>query len=262
LNDFGQIFLRGQVSLSVVPQAGGVLLARLPRNIFGQCSCLPLQNQTIVATTTALAFQNGTFLPPDVCMVRLEISEYVRPDVNQDHLINNLDVAAVQASQFWDQPFCAGACSADCLTVCTNGQCRLPCGRPDVNRDGAVNQADIISITSSGFDVNVACGGVYATDFSCGSSRRFPVVPALGISFDDINYFQTVGQNGGTIPVKRATEKMMDHLMEEITRLDKRDGELASQVSTTSKTRMWFDVFVSMWAVVLSGALVMAIRRK
>merc|ERR1712065_70160 len=54
------------------------------------------------------------------------------------------------------------------------------CGRADVNRDGSVNPLDETSILQSApFGTSVTCGAVYATDFSCGSTRRYTLNPVF-----------------------------------------------------------------------------------
>merc|ERR1711991_417876 len=69
-----------------------------------------------------------------------------------------------------------------------------PCGRVDVNRDGKVDQLDSTSISQSAWlGTNVSCGGIYATNFACGSERKAPILPAMGISFDTMTYFSDDG---------------------------------------------------------------------
>merc|ERR1712065_68981 len=99
-----------------------------------------------------------------------------------------------------------------------------PCGRVDVNRDGRVNQLDATSLTQSAqLGQNVSCGGIYATDFSCGSTRSAPITPAMGISLDSITYFESAGINIPGTPFinnytifKRDAQNLLSTVIEEM----------------------------------------------
>merc|ERR1712232_186355 len=61
-------------------------------------------------------------------------------------------------------------------------------GRADVNLDGLVNQADVVTVQQSApFGTNVTCGVIQATSFSCGVSRSAPNNPAIAISIDEVS---------------------------------------------------------------------------
>ena len=181
----GQVYLRGSVSLTIVPARGGNLLAILPftNNTEKKCGCTPDLGEVIV-TSSAIAFNTpGQPMVAQACIVRLIISEFVRPDVNRDYYINDTDIDLVQLHQ-WYSP------SPSAPSKCPDEDC----GPYDVNQDGRLNQLDVISIRQSGFlGMHVPCGGVYASFFSCGSSLETPLVPALGISFDNAQFYVRKG---------------------------------------------------------------------
>jgi hypothetical protein len=179
----GQVYLRGHITLSPVPAVGGSLLAIFPLDPEGNCSCTP-ENNGIIATSTAISYPRDTPNIADVCIVRLLIDKDVFADVNLDRLIDEVDVHLVETSEYFTlDPFAPSKCPED-----------TGCGRVDVNRDGKVTQLDSTSITQSAFlGTNVTCGGIYATAFSCGSTRTAPLTPAIGISLDTISYFSDDG---------------------------------------------------------------------
>jgi hypothetical protein len=108
----------------------------------------------------------------------------VYADVNLDGKVDGTDVALVENSTYFSlAPNAPSKCNVT-----------LGCGRVDVNRDGRVDQLDSTSITqSANLGTNVSCGAIYATAFSCGSTRRAPLTPAVSISFDSIQYFSDDG---------------------------------------------------------------------
>jgi hypothetical protein len=156
----------------------------------------------IIATTTALAYPRDTPNMADVCIVRLLISQYLPVDVNLDLVINQTDVNIVEDSLYYN--FNVQASS----TCPQNNDLQRMCGRADVNFDGSVNQLDATAITqSAALGTRVPCGGVYATAFSCGSTRRAPLTPAVDISFDSIVYFNNDGLFGTTTPLSPAKRR-------------------------------------------------------
>jgi hypothetical protein len=201
----GHIYLRGHVTISPAPASGGGLLAALPRDSKGQCVCTPLpdpntHDNNVIATTTALAYPRDNPNKPDVCIVRLLISLYVPVDVNLDLVVNATDDWLVQDSPYYNFLF---SNTSTCPLV--NGH--HSCGRADVNNDGFVNQLDQTAIMQS---ANLAtggqplpCGGVYASAFSCGSTRSAPLTPAIDISLDSIVYFDNDGQYGSETPLRK-----------------------------------------------------------
>ncbi len=183
----GDISLRGHVTLDPVPAIGGMLIGVLPQLPDGSCPCTVNTND-IIGTTTGLAFSNssGNVFTPDVCIVRLLVTRVLRYDVDRNFVINASDVLRVRFDpQYSSNPNAPSRC--------------LPtgCGNADVNLDGKVNQFDATAITeavsSTRFPLSVACGGVASTAFSCGSTRASPLVPAVGISLDTVNYFNSDG---------------------------------------------------------------------
>lgn len=195
VNEEGEVFLRGHVDLSPVPALGGQLLAVLPivqtqvvdsntgaTTTTITCPCSP-EHLDVIATSTALAEHPGA--SPDVCIVRMLVTRHSVPaDVNRDTIIDNADIKAVLQSPY----FTPNASQA-------NASCGTQCGNADVNRDGYVSVLDITSIYGSvmTFPTSVVCGAVYATAFSCGSTRSAPVTPALAISLDNMGYFDDDG---------------------------------------------------------------------
>jgi len=178
----GQVYLRGHITLSPVPAVGGSFIGILPMDPFGNCSCTP-EDKDIIATTTAIAYPRDDPDVADVCIVRLLVSKDVFADVNLDRMIDSIDVMLVEKSPYFNiNPF---------------GESKCPeqgCGRVDVNQDGKVDQLDSTSITQSAYlGTNVTCGGIYAMAFSCGSSRKAPLTPAIGISLDSVTYFSDDG---------------------------------------------------------------------
>lgn len=195
----GQVYLRGHLSLSPVPATGGSLLAIFPRDHKGECSCTPrpdagTMGNEIIVTTTAIAYPVNRPNIPDVCVVRLLISQSVPVDVNRDLVVNETDIALVKNSTYY---------TFDILSpsMCPIVNNQRICGRADVNFDGYVNQLDATAISQSANvtdGTDVMCGGVFATTFSCGSSRSAPLTPAVDISFDSIVYFNNDGEYAST----------------------------------------------------------------
>ena len=179
--------------MNPVPSRGGNLVAILPPDAEGQCSCSP-EERDVIASTTALAFPNPLDRSAfDVCIVRLIISPSIFSDVNEDKVIDLADTLLISRSPFYSLDPAASVPSL--CPVATPESC----GRVDVNRDGKVNQLDITSILQSArLGTPVPCGGVYASQFSCGSSRSAPLVPAVGISLDNIQYFSDDGLLAGS----------------------------------------------------------------
>ncbi len=183
----GDISLRGHLTLTPVPAIGGMLLGILPINPDGSCPC-SVNTNDIIGTTTGLAFSNatGNALLPDVCIIRLLVSNTLRYDVNRDRVIDRTDVLLIRNNpQYVSNPNATSNCSAS------------GCGNVDVNQDGSVNQFDATAVTeavaASRYPLSVRCGGVVATAFSCGSTRSSPLVPAVGISLDTVAYFNSDG---------------------------------------------------------------------
>ncbi len=201
----GQVYLRGHVTLSPVPAVGGHLLALFPIDEKG-CHCTPLPDadrfdNNIIVTSTALAYPQDTPNKPDVCIVRLLISQFLVVDVNQDLKVDNDDIFAVESSPYYS--FFIGGES-----TCPLINAQLVCGRADVNFDGAVDPLDTTAITQSVYlGTNVSCGGIYATAFSCGSKRTAPLTPAVDISFDSIVYFNEDGVDGTPTKAARSAGK-------------------------------------------------------
>ena len=107
-------------------------------------------------------------------------------------VVDSKDVNAIFQSQYW-----APLPSMESRCNLTNG--KRQCGRVDVNQDGKVNQLDVTSVVMSArLGTKVPCGGVYATSFSCGSTRRAPLTPAIDVSFDSVVYFADDGLIGST----------------------------------------------------------------
>jgi len=228
----GQVFLRGHVTLSPVPAVGGGLLAVLPLDPDGSCSCTP-EEKDVILTTTALAFPMDLEGSADVCIVRLLVDEYVYADVNRDLVIDALDVNIVETSDLY-------SISPNASSKCTEA---MPCGALDVNRDGKVNQLDSTSITQSArLGTNVSCGGVYATAFSCGSTRRAPITPAVAISFDGLSYFSDDGLLVDPLPFqnffppsiglgkRRGASSVIDSVLVEFDRVNAHVRDLQAQL--------------------------------
>jgi hypothetical protein len=159
---------------------------------------LNTRDNNVIATTTALAYPRNTPNKPDVCIVRLLVSLYMPVDVNLDLVVNDTDVNLVQSSPFYtiflNQP-------SPCPQ---NDDDQHICGRADVNFDGLVNPLDVTAITQSAvLGTSMPCGGVFATAFSCGSSRTAPLTPAVDISLDSIVYFNNDGEHGAVAPLRK-----------------------------------------------------------
>jgi hypothetical protein len=213
----GQVFLRGHLTVTPVPAVGGILLALLPKDTKGDCACTPVpdpgtQSNNVIATTTAVSFPLNQ--APDVCIVRLLIGVFLPMDVNSDQVINGTDIGLVDHSPYFSNN----------ETVPTEKQCpynpilqRIDCGPADVNMDGRVSSLDSLSITNSAglgissMPLHIPCGGVYATAFSCGSTRKAPLTPAVEVSFDSIVYFNNDGVFGAELPARRSIDRSLTH---------------------------------------------------
>jgi hypothetical protein len=286
----GDITLRGHVTLSPVPAIGGMLIGILPRDSFtGQCPCSVEEGGLdIIGTTTGLAFSNstGNSLLPDVCIVRLLVTRVLRYDVTRDFVIDADDVRAVRNDPAYiSNPNAASNCS----TV-------TGCGNADVNLDGKVNQFDATAITeavsSTRFPMDVFCGGVTSTAFSCGSTRSSPLVPAVGISLDTIIY---QNDDGTLVSKKRSTggvdaealeslmtrsEKLVtrdalqsvavevDMLEEQITNLVPRQefedqlNESREERKTEESRHLFVDVFIAIAAVAAVAVASLVVKRR
>jgi hypothetical protein len=206
----GQVFLRGHVTMSPVPAVGGCVVALFPQNVSGECSCTPkpdpgMVDNTVIATTTSLAYPRDNPDAADVCIVRLLISQFLPPDVNRDFVINFTDVRLV-----YDCPYFNLDPTSN-VSKCPLKGSKRACGPADVNQDGKVNVLDSVSITQSTLmGTNVTCGGVYVTAFSCGSTRRAPLTPAVDISLDSIVWFRDDGQTGDVNPLQNTLSRRSD----------------------------------------------------
>merc|ERR1711916_82359 len=200
----------------------------------GNCSCTPEEND-VIATTTGLAFPANSAV--DVCMGRLLIDKELPFDVNLDLKIDVVDVQLVENSPYF-------AFNPNASSMCPSSGC----GRVDVNGDGKVNQLDSTSITQSAeLGTNVTCGGVTATAFSCGSTSKAPITPAVAISLDTVVYFSDDGLIVEGIALehdndrrRRATRDILvDGLMMEIGQLKEdltpRDGSEARGASVAAR---------------------------
>jgi len=230
----GQVYLRGHITITPVPAVGGILLGVFPKDDKGVCACTPIPDagtysNNVIATTTAISYPFERM--PEVCIVRLLIGIYLPMDVNSDLVINATDVTLVEQSQYF----------SNLETVPVGKTCpysevlqRVDCGPADVNQDGRVSSLDALSITNSaGLNIaatplNIPCGGVYATSFSCGSTRQAPLTPAVEVSFDSIVYFNNDGLFGAFQPTKRDASDVslirnilvdFEHLHSEVTSL-------------------------------------------
>ena len=190
-----------------------------------------MQGNNVIATTTAIAYPRDTPNKPDVCIVRLLVSLYVPVDVNLDLVINQTDYSLVVTSPYYN------IILSDESTCPLNADGQRMCGRADVNFDGFVNQLDTTAISQSADYVqgtNLPCGGVYATAFSCGSTRRAPLTPAVDISLDSIVYFDNDGNFGPATPArKRAAleSSVMNVVLTDFEHLQGRLVELRSQLT-------------------------------
>jgi len=268
----GEVFLRGHVTMNPVPTVGGQLIAIVPQNPTGTCYCSPPQ-YSVIGTTTALSYPPGGSLgTPDVCIIRVTLSKDVPADVNQDGVINQFDIDAI--TNF------VGPC---------NGPTLDPCGRPDVNKDGLVDTLDKVAVQQSAFGQNVTCGALYATAFSCGSTRANPVAATNGISLDTIEFLNNVGLNPTiarrtsaelTVMFGRLSqlEERTEHLevsekthVKETQELKKEADSLlqntlavrdASTVYQTGQKTVYINVAVSAVAVLVCSIMVLVLRRR
>merc|ERR1711991_244553 len=176
----------------------------------------------------------GDGQPPEVCVVRLRIEKYVRTDCNRDLVINFTDVMLVETSPFYSfRPNATSKCP------------RSGCGSVDINQDGRVDQLDSTAITQSAvLGTNVSCGGVYATAFSCESTRGAPITPAVDISYDTVVYFSDDGLIVEGIELEHAFSRrvardpMMDTLLMEVQQLKEENKQLQEkdqQLEDTTK---------------------------
>jgi hypothetical protein len=278
----GQVYLRGHLSLSPVPAVGGIVLGLFPKDAAGKCACTPEPEHTVIATTTALAYPTANPDVAEVCIVRLLISFYLPPDVNRDLVVNVTDQILVNTSVYYN------------LDPTEDSKCPLvdgkhTCGPADVNQDGKVNILDYNSIEQSLSvvppGVQVPCGGVYATAFSCGSTKETPLTPAVSISLDSIMYFNDNGVVGSVYqPAKRfqrgdaLTNSILAQLdkvnvmakeVEKVSDLEARLVDVNSRLeanvkkvnSSFSPNHIVSEVLVSAGVILVAAALVVAWKR-
>ncbi len=159
------VFVRGNVTVSPVPSVGGVLLAVFEGRT---CDCLPASDVTVASIATVDFGTSATV--GTLCVTRIRISRSLPPDVNEDRVIDQRDVELIRNSPYYSvDPEAASKCVASC-------------GRVDVNGDGKVNQLDSTSVTQSALlGTRVDCGGIFAEQFTCGSTQAFPVTSAVGV---------------------------------------------------------------------------------
>jgi hypothetical protein len=191
---------------------------------------------------------------------------------------------------------------SDYFTLNPDAPSRCPadtgCGRVDVNGDGKVTQLDSTSITQSAvLGSNVTCGAVYATAFSCGSTRSAPLTPAISISLDTINYFSDDGEivEGKLLhnhfERSRGDTGLMDNILMEfdqiqakVNQLEEREQMLEEELLESKKRHhhseqnierlalfnkvvrsdghgLVIDVFISIAVVLGCGVLVLALQK-
>jgi hypothetical protein len=239
----GLVHLRGHISLSPVPAVGGSMLGILPMDQFGVCSCSPIPDpnaydNTIIISTTGVAYPRDRPNIPDVCMVRVMISMYIPPDVNRDFVIDQADIGMVEMSKYYNM-------DVSLPSKCPLVKDKYDCGAADVNRDGYVNMLDTTAITQSArLGTNVSCGAIYATGFSCGSSRSAPLTPSVDISFDSITYYNNNGEFGVETSLgKRAAGpdgSLLSDILVEVEHLnakvEEKFGAVHSKLSTVEST--------------------------
>ena len=222
----GQVFLRGQVKLNPVPLAGGLLIGVLPLNSDDECKCTP-EEKDLITTTTALAFPpNGG--SPDVCIVRLLISEQVSRDLNRDFVVDGADFLVLEDAPEWNQV-------NDPTITCFANTTEPFCNGTDLNQDGRVNLLDTTTIANDFvLGTPVRCGAVYATHFSCGSTRQAPIQPAVSVSLDTIQYFNDDGLllHAGMMPMSRrsnANARFVDSILVEFESIRSELGTVRSE---------------------------------
>ena len=147
-----------------------------------------------------------------------------------------------------------------------------------------MNQLDGTSVTQSAtLGTNVTCGGIYATDFSCGSSRGRPDNNALSVSFDSITYFEYDGITVPGTPLtnmfsKRKMEGVIDVVFDKMAGVEERTAFLEAEMGELKKVdqqirsemtsqkqashSVLFDVSVSVGAVLVCGLLAFFIKRR
>jgi len=157
-----------------------------------------------------------------------------------------------------------------------------------------VNTLDSTSITQSAIlGTNVSCGGVYATDFSCGSTRRAPLLRAVGISLDGITYFSDDGlivegrllthnyqiSRGMHSRQSEIDHSLIDTILVEFSDLKEENGALQEFVTAslkrvdarlddndskvkTSSQSILVDVMISVFVVLVCGVMVFFIQKK
>jgi hypothetical protein len=119
------------------------------------------------------------------------------------------------------------------------------CNGTDLNQDGRVNLLDTTTITNDFvLGTSVRCGAVYATDFSCGSTRQAPLQPAVSVSLDTIQYFNDDGLllHAGMMPMNRRSNvnsRFVDSILvefeemrTELVTLKAADSEIKSELQT------------------------------
>jgi hypothetical protein len=216
--------------LSPVPAVGGCVVAVFPQDNAGVCSCTPKPDlgkvsNSIIATTTSLAYPRDRPDIADVCIVRLLISQFLPPDVNRDFVINFTDLSLIYSSPYFN-------INPTNVSKCPLISNKRVCGPVDVNEDGLVNMLDATSVTQSTLlGANVACGGVYVTAFSCGSSRTSPLTPAVEISLDSILWFNDDGLLGEVKPLanslsRRQESSLVSTMLDQVQALQERFVEL------------------------------------
>jgi len=258
---FGAIYTRGHVTItagfpttaSSNENAGGKLIAYLPKGSGGQCDCTPVDHD-IYATTTVLATPFATSTE-QLCTARIRISAKVPEDVNNDGAITNLDVTSITGH----------------LDFGTGSACAA-CADQDVNGDGFLDSKDTDQVSASAtFDQNVPCGSIHILSTTCGALLSSTV---RWISLDSIFYFSEDGVAEVGVPLKRdanPSQAGLEVVLKKIASLEndnaklrqsleETDGKLEARSSSTKSIVV--DVFVSIGAVVVCGVILFFVQRR
>lgn len=261
VDNFHHVYLRGHFTMSNIPQSGEQLVAALPLSGHVSpsgpsfsCPCSPPATDPVVYTSTGLVTYHFTFPDPllhtDVCIIRLLVTRSVFLDLDNNNIINAADENVIVTHPLFQ----------------STTSCGDSCGKADINHDGFVSAVDLsILRNSTTYPLDVSCGIVEITAFSCGQSRHVPGnnLPCDGISLNVVEYPLYSGM--AMSKRRNSIDLTLDSVKNALLGLVSQSESIAKRVEDPSfgdANQVLADVGVVALSVFVCGALLVAISKK